>query len=198
MGKFNSIRTHLQHSELSLPWIAYFFVSAWMGLENDRISDSVFVFLCACLCLCAYCISVFIIHRHWLQFPLGWFKTDRANCLLLSFFSRSVAALISPDLTWLLLVSYWHGRVYLCLCWTHRCAHVLESKRVCCQGLHQQLWVIIVVSTHFTLALPLQNQGAIKNGCLPQSTHPSTGTRHYLNPLIFYRDQMRERQELQC
>lgn len=56
----------------------------------------------------------------------------------------------------------------------------VKNKHVCCQGLHRQLWAIIVMSTHFTLALPLQNQGAIKHGCLPQSTHPSI--RRHLTP----------------
>lgn len=76
-------------------------------------------------------------------------------------------------------------RCLLCLLCTYMCK---RSKRVCCRGLHQQLWLIAVVSTHFTLTLPLQNQGAIKHGCLPQSTHPSTGTQHYLNSLILFRD----------
>lgn len=96
--------------------------------------------------------------------------------------------------------SFWHERkgftwqnccktvfdkvfLFLCvcaICVLHKHVRIWMEASMSAVG----LWVITV-----WLALPLQNPGAIKHGCLLQSTdssiHLSTGTRQYLNPLIF-------------
>lgn len=129
--------------------------------------------------LCCVCVDVQVCTSFTAVSVFGLGSINFFYIVFLFYF-RQKSMLDLFQLTW----SRWQSRRWPAPVSMHVCVRVHESNSICCQGLHQQHSAIIVALTHFTLALPLWHQGAIKHGCLPQSTHPSTGTRHYLNPLI--------------
>lgn len=135
--------------------------SVWALFHISGLDWFIYLLSLECFIFCLWCVHHSLDFSPSLSFFLFWkFSVYSANWFPVSPWDHSRINLI-----WLAAVS-----ISGCCLGVHvglgRTRHVVDLLSE----------VIMVVSTHFTLPLPLQSQGTIKQACLPLSTHPSLGT----------------------